>query len=222
MKTVAVVGANGKMGSAVCKKLENDFKLVKIEKGDRLEDAQKLDLVIDFGGHLSSVVSAKFCAEHGVRLLVGSTGQSAEEMAVIEGASNHVPVLFAGNFSVGISLLKKVLLETLNIGADDVVIIEKHHRQKVDSPSGTALEISKLIETQTNHSPQILAERGGKEIGTHAVHIYFGDEVLRFEHQAFSRDAFAEGARLAALFLLKKTKPAFFCFDDVLKAGDKV
>lgn len=217
MKTIAVVGANGKMGSAVCKKLENDFKLVKIDIGDRLEDAGKLDLVIDFGSHLSSVISAKFCRENHVRLLVGSTGQSKEEMAVIENASKHVPVLVAGNFSVGVSLLKKTLSQVLKIGADDVVIIEKHHRQKADSPSGTALEIAGVIEKQTNRFPQILSERGGKEIGTHTIDIYFGDEVLRFEHQAFSRDVFADGAKLAAKFLLSKNKPAMLSFDDVLR-----
>ena len=217
MKTVAVVGANGKMGSLVCKKLENEFNVAKVDVDNSLNDFSNLDLVVDFANGSSSANSAIYCEKNGVPLIVGATGQTDQELSFIEKASKAVPVLKAGNFSVGILLLKRLLTEVLKVGGQDVVIFEKHHRGKVDSPSGTALEIAKVVESQTNKAPQILAERGGKEIGTHAANIYFGDEVISLKHQAFSREVFADGAVLAVKFLLNQTSPKLYDFDDVFK-----
>ncbi len=216
MKTIAVVGAKGKMGSEVCKSLEGIYKLVKIDKGEpSLEKAGKLDLVVDFSTHENSAVCAKFCAEHGVKLIVGSTGQTDEELLAIFKTAKVVPVLKAGNFSVGIHLLKKALTDILKQTHADVTIFEKHHSDKLDSPSGTALEIAYIASEVSEREPQILSLRGGREIGTHSAYVYFGDEVLKIEHQAFSRKAFADGVKIAADYLLKQSEAKLYFFDDI-------
>ncbi len=216
MKVVAVVGANGKMGRLVCEGLEGEYDIKKIDIGDSLEDAGKLDLVIDFANAETSVSSAKFCAKNNIKLIIGSTGQTEKQLAEIEKASKVVPILKAGNFSLGIAWLKKTLASVAKLKAEDIIIFEKHHKNKKDSPSGTALELEKVIESFCGIKPQILAERGGKEIGTHSIDIYFGEEVITLKHQTFSREVFADGACLAVKFLLNQTIPKLYSFDNIL------
>ena len=217
IKTIAVVGADGRMGRLVCAKLEKEYNVIKIEKEDSLMGALKADLIIDFASGASSAKTAKFCAEYGIRLVVGATGQTKVEQQQIDNASKVVPVLQAGNFSVGIAKLKLALKNVLLDIAEDVVIFEKHHKSKVDSPSGTALEIAGVIEERISAKPQILVERGGKEIGTHQVDIYFGNEVLSVSHQAYSREVFADGAVLAIKFLLTKSGSGKYNFENALQ-----
>lgn len=216
MKTVAVVGANGKMGRLICEGLESDYSVVKIEKNDDINSFDGLDLVIDFASAESSASSANYCESHKVRLIVGATGQTEKQLSVIKKASKSVPVLIAGNFSVGIVLIKKALAEVLKrVRAEDIVIFEKHHKAKVDQPSGTALEIASFIKNISGKVPQILSERGGKEIGTHSIDIYFKDEVINFKHQAFSRDAFVSGVIKATEFLLSQDKPDLYDYENI-------
>lgn len=217
MKTVAVVGAKGKMGSLVCEVLKADYKVVKLDIGDTLDKAGKLDLVIDFASHESSVVSAEYCEKNKVRLIVGSTGQTDEELITIFKAARVVPVLKAGNFSVGIHLLKKALVSILKETGGEVTILEKHHSEKADRPSGTALELAYLAEETSGKTPEVLSVRGGKEIGTHSALIYFGDEVIELKHQAFSRKAFADGAMLAVDYLMKQTEAKLYLFEDIFQ-----
>ena len=216
MKTVAVVGANGKMGKLLCEKLKPEFCVIKIDIDDDINDFFGLDAVIDFGSAKSSVKSAEYCLKNGVRLLIGATGQNDEELSVIVKASKSVPIMLAKNYSLGIVLLKKALAEILKSGADDITIFEKHHKSKVDSPSGTALDIAQFIKNGFDKNPAILSERGGKEIGTHSVDIYFKDEVISISHQAFSREVFVDGAILAMKYLLKKVEPKLYLFEDVV------
>ena len=114
MKRIAVVGYKGKMGGAVFNQLKvKGFDVVGIDKEDSLEVLTNIDLVIDFGGPESSAISAKWCAKNGVAIIIGSTGQSNEQNEIIANASKNVAVLKAGNFSVGIFMLKKFFASLL-------------------------------------------------------------------------------------------------------------
>lgn len=217
MKTVLVVGAKGKMGKAICKSFSGEFEVIECDKGDDLEVGKSADLVIDFATHETSVCLAKFCVKNKIPLIVGSTGQTKRELKKIEEAAKVVPVVLAGNFSVGIFLLKKALDVFENLDDKDVTVFEKHHSAKKDSPSGTALELEKVLKQKTKKQISVLSERGGQEIGTHEVDIYFGDEVLKFSHQAFSRQAFVNGVKISAKFLLTEQVPKLYHFEDVLK-----
>ena len=104
---IAVVGANGKMGKLLCEKLNDKFDVLKITRECKL-DKQNICLVVDFASAESSVESAVWCAKHKVPLIVGSTGQTNFQKDEILKASEKTPILIAGNFSVGILLLKKL------------------------------------------------------------------------------------------------------------------
>lgn len=216
MKKIAIVGANGKMGSAVCKRLENDFEIIKVELGDSVENYNNLDVVIDFATHETSVNSAKFCAKTKVPLIIGSTGQTDDEMKVIKMASSKTAILKSGNFSIGIAIVKKLISIILKEEIDDVTILEKHHKSKKDSPSGTAIELASLIK-QKNQNLQILSQRGGKEVGIHEIDFYFKDEKITLSHQAFSRQAFADGVFLAVNYILSVNKAGFYSMQNILK-----
>ena len=211
---IAVVGANGKMGKLLCEKLNDKFDVLKITRECKL-DKQNICLVVDFASAESSVESAVWCSKHKVPLIVGSTGQTNFQKDEILKASEKTPILIAGNFSVGILLLKK-LLKTVDFElVEDIVIFEKHHKNKKDKPSGTALELENLIRSKTSRHADVLVERGGKEIGTHKIDLYFENELISIKHQAFSRECFADGVLLAVEFMFQQKERKLFSFEDV-------
>lgn len=211
---IAVVGANGKMGKLLCEKLNDKFDVLKITRECKL-DKQNVCLVVDFASAESSVESAVWCAKNKVPLIVGSTGQTNFQKDEILKASEKTPILIAGNFSVGILLLKK-LLKTVDFElVEDIVIFEKHHKNKKDKPSGTALELENLIRAKTSRHADVLVERGGKEIGTHKIDLYFENELISIKHQAFSRECFADGVLLAVEFMFQQKERKLFSFEDV-------
>lgn len=216
MKKIAVVGSQGRMGKLICDSLNQKYNVVGIDKYDDLEMARESELVIDFSSGSNSVQTAIWCKEHKTKLIIGATGQSQSELKIIEEASKQIPIMKAGNFSQGIVFLKKMLKIMHNKDIENISIIEMHHKQKKDSPSGTAIELAKTIETELGIKPDIFAVRGGEEIGTHEIKIYFGSEVLTISHQAFSRNAFAQGVMLAAKFMLKTNQSGLYSFDDLL------
>ena len=173
-------------------------------------------MIIDFASGKSSAEASKFCLESKIPLIIGSTGQSESELKTIEDCAKGVPILVCRNFSIGISILKRCILEVYRQVMPQATILEKHHGEKKDVPSGTAIELKEFIQKLSNGSVQILSERGGKEIGTHRLDFYFGDELVSFSHQAFSRDAFLKGVELSAEFMLSVSSPKLYSLDDVL------
>lgn len=214
---VAVVGAKGKMGSEVVKVLLEDFDVIQIDIGDSIEEAKDAKVIIDFGGAKSSVISAEFAKKQGLALIVGSTGQSEEELKQIRSASSSIPILICSNFSVGIYIEKKISDLILKYVNPEITILEKHHNQKKDAPSGTAIELMQNIKVKTGEEVPILSERGGKEIGTHKIDFYFGDELVSVSHSAFSRGAFSRGVLLATKYMINQTIPKEYHFNDVLE-----
>ena len=223
MKKIVVVGYKGKMGSVVFETLKaQGFNVFGKDKEDDFDCFCDVSLVIDFGGADSSVESANWCKKHKVNLIVGSTGQTESEMQQIKSVAEHVAVMIAGNFSVGVLMMKKMIELMRFCEVEDVCVFEKHHKHKLDAPSGTAKELQAQIEKQLFKTPQILSVRGGQEVGTHTIDFYFGSEVIEISHKAFSRDAFAKGVVLAVLFMQKVTGCGEFCFEDVFFKCDKL
>ena len=215
-KKIVVVGGKGKMGSEVAEVLKNDYFIICVGKDDLWSDF-KADLVIDFGSAESSVMSANYCLKNKVPLIVGSTGQSQKEIKQIKKVATVAPLVLCANFSVGMVLVCECIKRVLKADIDDVCVFEKHHRNKKDIPSGTAKSLASLIDSEWSRSPQIIAERGGKEIGTHKIDFYFGEELISISHQAFSRKAFAFGVELAVRYIFEKGGAGLIDFCDVVK-----
>ena len=193
MKKIAVVGHKGRMGSLITKELQKDFDLVKIGRENSLSEVKDVSLVIDFASHESSVVSAEFCLKNNIPLIIGSTGQTKEENKRIEEISKKVKIIRKANFSKGIDVLKQFIETVLKLKPERFEIIEKHHKNKKDAPSGTALELEKTIRQNFDGDIKIKSIREGEEMGEHEVIAYFHDEKLSFKHNVFSRDAFVLG-----------------------------
>lgn len=215
---IAVVGANGKMGTLLCSALQTDFKIIKINRGDSLDLAKGSVLVIDFASAKSSVESAIFCSRNRIPLIIGSTGQSEREQREIEHYADSVLIIKSGSFSIGIAMLKMLCKELADSVFGKVVLIEKHHSQKKDAPSGTAKEICEVLSSAGVKDIDVLSVRAGQEIGTHEVNFYFGDEKLCLSHEAFSRQAFVRGVRVSVNYALNnRQKCGIFGFDQIVQ-----
>jgi 4-hydroxy-tetrahydrodipicolinate reductase len=215
-KKVLIVGSKGKMGSAVCEVLKNDYDIICVKERENWVKFSA-DLIIDFGSAESSVLSAEMSFKMGVPLIIGSTGQSSEQLEKIDKLCAGVPFMVCANFSVGVVLLKSAIDNILKVKIDEIAIFEKHHREKKDTPSGTAKELQKYILKSQAKEVQMLSLRGGKEIGSHSVSFYFGEELVEVSHAAFSRKAFADGVAIAVSFMLNVSNPKKYYFDEIIK-----
>jgi 4-hydroxy-tetrahydrodipicolinate reductase len=181
-------------------------------------------VVIDFSAPAVSIAIAQAAVEHRCPLVIGTTGIDAAGQAIIAEAAKSVPVVFAPNYSIGVSVLLEVteqVARILDARAYDAEIVEAHHHFKKDSPSGTALGLAQALargrgvkledvacygrEGIVGERPQgeigIHAVRGGDVVGDHTVSFYGDGERVQIHHQATSRRTFAEGAVRAAGWL---------------------
>lgn len=217
-KNIAVVGANGKMGSLLCERLKYNFNVIKITENNNLFDYIGIDLVVDFASASSSVMSSNYCAENNVPLLVASTGQSDSQLKIITENAKIIPTMICPNLSVGVLFLKKIVSFLAGLSDFDVTIYEAHHKLKKDIPSGTALMLKSVIENankNVNVNVNILSERGGGEVGFHSVNFYLENECISVSHRAFSRQIFASGAERAIEFLLNQKIPNLYTFEQI-------
>lgn len=193
MKKIAIVGCEGKMGSLISIELQKEYSLCGVNKSNRLEDFCDLDLVVDFASHESSVKSAEYCLKNNIPCIIGSTGQTKEENKRIDEISKHIKIIKKANFSKGVEILKRFIESVLMLKPDRFEIFEKHHKNKKDSPSGTALELEKYIRKKFDGEIKISAIREGEEMGEHKVVAIIGDEKLMITHNVYSRNAFVRG-----------------------------
>jgi 4-hydroxy-tetrahydrodipicolinate reductase len=196
---------------------------------------KRIDVAIDFSSPEGTMEVLKTCVDRRIPLVVATTGHTAEQRAEIEAAGHQTAILIAPNMSLAVNVLMKLLAQAgqLLAGKDfDVEILERHHRFKKDSPSGTALHLAKIIQ-QGMHQKHIrhgreglVGERPRDEIGIHAVRV--GDnvgehtvvfstlgETLELTHRAHTRDCYVRGALLAAKFLAGRP-PGWYSMSDVL------
>jgi len=206
--------------------------------GDDLEKViDKGDVVIDFTHHEATVVNMKLVAEKGKAIVIGTTGFTADELKTINHLSEKCACVLAPNMSVGVNVMFKVLKDVARIlGSDyDVEIIEAHHNQKKDAPSGTAMKMAQIIAEALDRDLEkdavytrkgmigerkkteigIQTIRGGDIVGEHDVMFVTAGERLEFIHRAHSRDNFARGAVRAAKWVVKK-KRGVYDMQDVL------
>ena len=213
---IIVVGFKGKMGSVVFEKLlGKEFDVVGIDVNDNLFEHKHADLLIDFSSPKNTDLIARWCLQTKTRLIVGTTGQSEDELNSILSLSDKVPIMKASNFSAGIAKIKNALNVIVDDSAENIAILEKHHKEKKDCPSGTALMLKDYISNLSSQKIEIFAERSGDEVGIHSINVHFENEVVSITHKAFSRECFADGAVLAVEFLLKQTKPRQYYFEEI-------
>ena len=194
------------------------------------------DAVIDFSFHEATPSAAALCAEHKKALIIGTTGHTDEEKADILKHQSEIPIVWASNYSTGVNTLFWLTRKAADIlGPDyDLEIVEMHHRQKVDAPSGTATTLGEILLDVRNQQKDALRHgregitgertdeeigmhslRGGDVVGDHTV-IYAGaGERLELTHKAASRETFANGALRAVQWAIGK-EPGLYDMQNVL------
>lgn len=199
------------------------------------EVTENVDLLIDFSNHSSIGTILEFGLKKNIPLVICTTGFTPEEKRMMTDASTMIPVFNSANMSIGVNILISLVKQAAKAleNGFDIEIIEKHHNQKLDSPSGTALMIADAInsslteksdyvygrhsKTQKREKKEIgiHAVRGGAIVGEHQVLFAGGGEVIEINHNALSRDVFGYGALAAARYMLGKG-PGMYDMDDVL------
>lgn len=245
MIRLAVAGAVGRTGSRVIELAAKDerFEVVAALTGsgcseignrvsasgcdvrisDRLGAA--CDVLIDFSLPEGTMAWLEVCKERSIAMVIGATGHSVDQLAAIHDAGKQIPIVQASNFSVGIKALMGLVGKlAVELGdAYDIEIVETHHRNKIDAPSGTALSLVDEIfgatgrkrsdvvfgrEGKTGERPKgqiaIHAVRMGDIVGEHEIHFSGPGETITLRHRAHSRDAFATGALRAAAQVVAK------------------
>lgn len=197
------------------------------------------DVIVDFSVAAAVDEALRFAGEAGIPLIVCTTGLSEEQRGRLEELSSSVAVLQSANMALGVNLLMKLAADAARVLADkgyDIEIVEKHHRRKLDAPSGTALALADavneacggvyrcacgragLCEARDPKEIGISAVRGGTIPGDHDVIFAGEDEVITISHRAYSRRIWAEGAIAAAKYLAGR--PAgFYRMSDVIGAA---
>lgn len=252
MIKIIMHGCNGRMGQVISQIVKEDPD-TQIAAGIDIMDNRdndypvftnirdcdvQADVVIDFASAKAEDALLDFCKERNLPVIVCTTGLSEEQIARVKETSKVVAVLRSANMSLGVNTLLKLLQDAAKVLAPagfDMEIVEKHHKHKVDAPSGTALAMAdsmnealgnqytyKFDRSQERKERDekeigISAVRGGNIVGEHEVFFAGTDEVIEFKHTAYSKAIFAKGAVEAAKFLAGK-EPGFYDMSDVIAA----
>ena len=225
---IIINGANGKMGHIISDMAgaENIAALVDItfenENYKSISDFKgEADCVVDFSNHKAVYGLLDYCVERNLPVLIASTGHTPEELEKIREASKKIPVFHSPNMSVGVALLADLAEKVTRIFGDcDIELIEAHHNQKLDVPSGTALMLAERIRDVKNNLAfnigrhengkrleneiGIHSLRYGTEVGTHEIIFSNGLETITLKHEAKNRALFAKGALSAVKWLVKQ------------------
>ncbi|MBE6951905.1 MAG: 4-hydroxy-tetrahydrodipicolinate reductase [Ruminococcaceae bacterium] len=225
-----VCGANGAMGKLICAALgdavigrvsidgENNVPKTFAELGQ-----VEADVVIDFSHHTAIADVLAYAKLIGSAAVIGTTGHTPEEKAMIFAAAEEIPVFYAGNVSLGIAVLCRLVKQAVSFFPDaDVEIVEIHHTRKVDAPSGTAHMLFNAVKAvrpdavencgragegkRTKNEVGVHALRMGNVVGIHEVHITTANQSLVLKHESGSRAMLADGAVEAAKFMVGKEK----------------
>ncbi len=247
---VMISGAGGHMGRTVAGIIASDA-LMEIVAGvdvalptdldypgfnDPMDFQGAADVLVDFSSPAALDALLRFAVTRKVPLVLCTTGFTGEHLDKIQKASREVPIFRSGNMSLGINLLIELVKRATAVLGEgfDVEIVERHHRRKVDAPSGTALMLADAVaeampehpeyvyDRQPRRTPRpggeigLSAVRGGTIVGDHEV-IFAGlDEVIELRHSAYSREVFAVGAANAAKFMAGVKNPGMYDMSDML------
>ena len=197
------------MGKKVVEIAESrGHKVWQIDKNWEENPLEKVDTVIDFSTADATDEVCDFCQTHNCPLVCGVTGRNETQLAKVEELSTVLPVVCKANFSEGVNMLYELAKTVAKKLTDwDCEIVEIHHRNKVDSPSGTAKQLASVIAKQGSFKKvTVHALRAGSNSGSHTIIFATNGESLTLTHQAESRDIFARGAVLEAERLSKGTQ----------------
>jgi len=182
-----------------------------------ISNEKDIDLIIDFSRPKNSIQISRFARKENIPILIGTTGFSEDELDEINEISTEIPLLIAPNTSMGIALFKKILdysKEVLN-AASSIEIYEQHHKEKKDSPSGTAINLKdQLKDILSDKDIHIESSREGDSLGLHIIKLSFEDETLEISHKATDRSIFAKGAIIAGKWL-KDKPPGLYTMQDI-------
>lgn len=252
MTNILLSGCNGHMGQVIAK-LVSENENVKIVLGCDVNTQQKnsfpvcsslentdavADALIDFShpSNFENVVS--YCKRTKTPLVMATTGLSSEQKEELVSLSKEVAVFFSANMSLGVNLLVSLVKKAAEIldGNFDIEIIEKHHNQKIDAPSGTALMIADEISETLSEAPKYVYDRhcerrkrtkneigihslrGGTIVGEHEVVFAGNDEIIEIKHTAMSKEIFATGSIKAAEFISDKA-PGMYDMKDIVSTN---
>ncbi len=249
MINILLCGANGKMGNAV-RRVAEENNLVSIACGfdintestdfpiydDLSKVTEKIDCIIDFSHPSLTDAVLDFARAKKVPAIICTTGLSKDQISKIEFYSKDTPLFFSANMSIGVNLIIDLVCKASRVLESnfDIEIIEKHHNQKLDAPSGTALAIADAISDTVSFNPKYMfdrhsvrqkrdkseigihAVRGGNIVGEHSVIFAGNDEVIEVKHSATSKEVFAVGAVRAAIFMQGKPE-GLYTMSDLVK-----
>lgn len=251
MVKVIMHGCNGRMGQVISRMIKDDPEVEIVAGIDRKFDVKgeypvyenlkfcdaKADVLIDFSNAAATDELLDESVRRKLPVVLCTTGLSEEQLEKVQKASEKTAILMSANMSLGVNLLIKLLQDATKVLAPagfDVEIVEKHHNQKLDAPSGTAIALADSVNSaaegkyhycydrsqerkkREGNEIGISSVRGGTIVGEHEV-IYAGeDEVIEFKHTAYSKAVFAKGAIEAAKFLADK-KEGLYEMSDVVR-----
>ena len=239
MVKIMMHGCNGVMGQVISKIVEETEGAVMACGVDRVDDGHndypvftdinacdvEVDAIIDFSAAPAVDGLLDFAVERQIPVVLCTTGLSDEQLERVHEASKKTAVLRSANMSLGVNTLFKVLKSMTKLLADagfDIDIVEKHHRRKLDAPSGTAIALAEAVNEPLNNEYEfvydrsqrreqrpkkeigISAVRGGTIVGEHEIIFAGKDEVIEIKHTAYSRAVFAKGSVTAAKFIKGK------------------
>ena len=253
---LVVVGCAGRMGQQLIKEMQNfknmdliaaiekknspninkNIKKIKITSDKKIA-FKKSDTIIDFSSPSSTLETVKCAEKLKKKLVIGTTGLNANQVSKIKSASRKTAIVFAPNMSIGINLLMELVNKVSNIlfsNNTSVEILDIHHKNKKDAPSGTALALGAAIANGKNFNLKskstikpnkirkkqlgkinFYCKRQGNIVGDHSVIFTNNGEEIELKHKGFNRSIYAIGAIKAAIWLSKKNK-GFFNMSDVL------
>ncbi len=251
MTDIILNGCFGKMGSVICdivKKSDNfnivagvdiadsdaDYPVYKSYKD--IPDSLNAQFIIDFSHPSVLADELEYAVNKKMPVVIATTGLSDEHKQMINEASKSIAVFFTANMSLGINLIAELAKKAASVlSADfDIEILEMHHNQKVDAPSGTALLLADEISDALDFKPEYVYERnskrqkrnkeeigissirGGTIVGEHEIIFAGPDEVIKITHSAYSKGLFANGALNAGKYLIGK-EPGLYSMKDMLK-----
>lgn len=239
MTKIIMNGCNGKMGQVITRLVAEDDDAQIVAGFDINDSVQntypvfktpdeytgEADVIIDFSHPSSLTGILAYCKKRNLPVILATTGYSAEQKQEMTDASKEIPVFFSANMSLGINLLIDLAKKATKLleGNFDIEIVERHHNQKIDAPSGTALAIADAIDETLSYPAEyvydrhsvrkkrkkteigISAVRGGTIVGDHEIIFAGNDEVIELSHHAASKEVFAVGAIKAAKYMKGKS-----------------
>ncbi len=216
MVKICVSGSKGKMGSRILALAKDDGEFTVSGEfdigGDPEAGISQCDCLVDFTTPDATIQHLDICEKYKKAMVIGTTGFEHTQNAKIKEASKKIPIVFSPNMSIGVNVLFKMVEGAAKtLGSEyKVEILEAHHAQKKDAPSGTAKELSRIIKDAKGHiDVPIESVRDDEIVGEHTITFESPYDIIELTHSAKTRDIFAKGALEAAKFVSKKQHGLF-------------